>query len=234
LAGKTAITNVSVGFEMSQALTDKQITACFPRTSPGAPRMRYGAEITAGSLKVQESRVIADLLLRGVGGDEWRRYIVEENVLQTRSPESAIRLARLIRHRLELTGPDLWRLVRDGSGSVVTHGLLAAAIKHSPLLGDFLDLVVREQFRVFNTTLPKRLFHDFLQDCRGRDPEMPPMSESTRNKLQRTVYHILIQAGYLCDARSFGLQQVHIAQPVLDYLQRNNEEYVLRCIQVGA
>jgi branched-chain amino acid transport system ATP-binding protein len=37
---------------------------------------------------------------------------------------------------------DLWKLVRDGSTIVVTHALLAAAVKHSALLGDFLDLVV--------------------------------------------------------------------------------------------
>ncbi len=116
---------------------------------------------------------------------------------------------------------------------MANHALLAAAIKHSPLLGDFLDLVVREQFRVFSTTLPKKLFVEYLQDCRGRDPEMPPFTESTRRKLQTTVYRILIQAGYLSDTRSVMLQQVHIAEPVLDYLKQNDEKYVLRCIQVG-
>jgi hypothetical protein len=34
--------------------------------------------------------------------------------------------------------------VRDGTSTVASHALLAAAIKQSPLLGDFLDLVVRE------------------------------------------------------------------------------------------
>ena len=31
----------------------------------------YGAELTAGALKVQESRIIAYLLLRRVGSEEW-------------------------------------------------------------------------------------------------------------------------------------------------------------------
>ncbi len=196
-------------------------------------RTRYGAEITAGSLKVPESRIVADLLLMGVSDSSWHKAIVEDNVLQARSPRTAIRVARLIRQRLVLMGADLWRLVRDGSGSVANHALLAAAIKHSPLLGDFLDLVVREQFRVFNTTLPKKLFYEYLQDCRGRDPAMPQFTESTQRKLQTTIYRILIQAGYLSDARSVTLQQVHIAEPVLAYLKQNDEEYILRCIQVG-
>src|SRR5690348_7739746 len=111
--------------------------------------MRYSADITAGSLKVPESRIVARLLLDGVSGPAWKDAIERENVLQARSPATAKRLARLIRLRLETMDADLWKLVRDGTGPVATHAALAAAVKHSPLLGDFLDLVVRDQFRSF-------------------------------------------------------------------------------------
>ena len=111
--------------------------------------MRYSANICAGSLKVAESRVVAGLLLRGVNGFAWQNAIVDQNVLQARNPASAVRVSRLVRQRLETMQPDLWRLVHEGSGAVAVHALLAAAVKHSPLLGDFLDLVVREQFLVF-------------------------------------------------------------------------------------
>lgn len=189
--------------------------------------------MTAGSLKLTESRIVADLLLQGVTSDQWRSAITEENVLRSRNQRTSIRIARLLRQRLETMGPDLWRLVRDGEATVATHALLAAAIKHSPLLGDFLDLIVREQLRVYATTLPKSLFDEFLLDCRGRDPEMPEWNESTRRKLQTTVYHILVQAGFLSDTRQLKLRAVHIADPVLDYLRRNEERYVLRCIEVA-
>lgn len=195
--------------------------------------MRYSADITAGSLKVAESRVVADLLLRGVDGNAWRTAIEDRNVLQTRNPATAIRVARLIRKRLELMRPDLWRLVRDEASDVTTHALLAAAVKHSPLLGDFLDLVVREQYRIFNVTLPKKLWDEYLHGCRERDPDMPLWKESTRRKLGTTVYHILEQAGYIENTRTLKLQTVHIAERVVRYLQRHDEQYVLRCIQVG-
>lgn len=198
-----------------------------------AENMRYSADITAGALRVPESRTVADLLLRGVGGSEWNKATIDDNVLQARTSASAIRVGRLIRQRLGTVKPDLWRLIRDGSGTVATHAVLAAAIKHSPLLGDFLDLVVREQFRVFATTLPKKLFDDYLQDCRGRDPEMPQWNETTRRKLQTTVYRILVQAGYLSDTRTLRLQGVHVAEQVAAYLRHNGEDYVLRCMEVG-
>ena len=98
----------------------------------------------AGSLKIHESRIIADLLLRQTGEREWMDAIQKENVLQVRSPAIAKRMARLIRNRLSLMTPDLWRFVRNGSMTVATHACLAAAVKHNTLLGDFLDSLVRE------------------------------------------------------------------------------------------
>jgi len=195
--------------------------------------MRYKADITAGSLKVLESRIIADLLLRGVDKLNWKDAINRDNVLQVKNPATAVRIGRLIRKRLELMNPDLWGLVRDGTGTVATHSVLAAAVKHSQLLGDFLDLVVREQYRLFNTALSNKLWDDYLDDCRGRDPDMPIWNESTRKRLRSSVFQILAQAGYIENTRSKRLQTVHIASQVLQYLEKHNEYYVLRCIKVS-
>ena len=196
--------------------------------------MRYKTDITAGSLKVSESRIIADLLLKGVDETSWKEAILNENILQVKSPATAIRIGRLIRKRLELTKPDLWRLVRDGTGPVATHAVFAAAVKHSPLVGDFLDLLVREQYRLFNTVLSNKLWGDYLDDCRGRDPDMPIWNESTRKRLRSSVFQILAQAGYIENTRTKKLQTVHIASQVLQYLEKNNEHYVLHCIKVSS
>jgi hypothetical protein len=48
-----------------------------------------------------------------------------------------------------------------------------------------------------------------------------------------SVYQILAQAGYIQDTRSMVLQRPHIAAEVIGYLERNQEDYVLRCITVG-
>ena len=188
----------------------------------------YGAELTAGALKILESRIIADLLLRQATSEEWQEILYATNALQTRNKETARRLARLIRQRLELMNADLWRLIRDGSQIVATHACLAAAIKHSALLGDFLDLVVREQYRLFASKLSPTLWEDYLNDCRGRDSAMPFWNDSTRRRLRSSVYQTLAQAGFLDSTRTLRLQPVHIASEVLSYLRDHSEEYVLR------
>jgi len=195
--------------------------------------MRYKADITAGALKVPESRVIADLLLREVDAAGWKDAIVKRNVLQARSPATASRLTKLIRGRLATMGPELWKMVRDGNGGVATHAVLAAAVKHSRLLGDFLELVVGEQYRLFRPALSPKLWDEYLDGCQERDPDMPQWNKSTRRRLRSSVFQTLAQAGYIESTRSLKLQNVHIAEQVLHYLKAHGEEYVLRCVRVA-
>ena len=57
----------------------------------------YSDALTAGSLKVQESRVVADLLLQGVDAQGWRKALCEHNVFQAGNSATGGRLSRLIR-----------------------------------------------------------------------------------------------------------------------------------------
>jgi hypothetical protein len=194
---------------------------------------RYKADIGGGSLKIPESRIIAGLLLDGVSDEQWRHAIEVENVLQRRGPGTAKRQSSLIRGRLQTMRADLWRLIRDGSTQVATQAVFAAAIKHSPLLGDFLDLVVRDQFRMFRPDLPRKMWDQFLEQCRNRDPLMPIWMESTTNKLADCVFRILSEVGYITDSKTYHLNSVRISGEVMSYLRENDEQYVLRCIQVS-
>lgn len=182
---------------------------------------------------VPESRVIADLLLRRLGAAQWEHEIVAHNVLKLRRRKTAIRVASLIRGRLEAMDAALVKMVRDGKGNVATHATLAAAIKHSRLFGDFLLLVVGEQYRQFGQRLTNKLWDDYLTECQERDPAMPQWSESTRARLRSSVFQILAQAGYIENTRTLKLQAVQVSEQVLSHLNTHHEEYVLKCIQVA-
>lgn len=55
----------------------------------GQTNHRYRADISAGGLKVPETRVIAGILLRGVDVEGWKQALLSENVLQVRNPATA-------------------------------------------------------------------------------------------------------------------------------------------------
>ena len=190
-----------------------------------APAMtRYTSSITAGSLKVPESRVIAGLMLRGLKGKPFQQAIGRENVLQARSKNTSQGLAKLIRRRLEHLPEPMLKLVRDGSVIEATHACLAAAVMDSFLLGDFLDLVMRPLYRTFKEVLPMSA---------GRDPEMPRWTDKTTSRLRSSVFKALAEAGYLNNTKERRLQKVHIVRPVLRHLEETDNAFVLRCVEVA-
>ena len=194
--------------------------------------IKFGGDIAAGSLLVTESRKITRLLLEGPDKDSWYRAIVVENILQKRSPSSAIRQARLIRHRLELMTPALWEIVAEGGSEAATQALLGAAIKHSRLLSNFMDQVVRHHFRIFDFQLSAKDWSDFLETCEHLDSNVIGWTETTRKKIGQVIFRILAEAKYVDRTRSLKLTPVVIVDEVRRYLLENKEHYVLKCMEV--
>lgn len=192
----------------------------------------YLANFTKCSLIVPETRIVAGLLLQGVEAQEWEKQVHELNVLQKRTAKTAASYADLARARLQTMDADLWQLVRDGSMPVATHAVLAATVKFSPLFGDFLRTVVRDQFRRFATHLEARHWDAYIEDSLRSQPNMPTLSDSTRVKLRQNAMRMLAEAGFIENTRSLRLRSQQIEPAVLHYLRQHNEQYVLDCLQV--
>jgi hypothetical protein len=191
----------------------------------------YNGEIVAGSLLINETRKIARLLLNNADSETWHQAIVIENILQKRSPVAAKRQARLIKNRLSLMEPDLWEIVDAGSADVVIQALLAAAIKHNRLVGDFMDTVIRQHWQTFTKKISVKDWKDFLEICAQVDPKIDEWTDSTRSKLKQIVFRILAESKYIDSTRSLKLLPVSIVHDVRQYLVKNSEDYVLRCME---
>jgi len=194
--------------------------------------MIYTATITSASLRLRESRILAGYLIEDLDRDEWNHRLFQENALQMKSPESVKRIVRLLRARLEPMGEELWRMVQDGSKEIATQAVFAAGINNSRLLGDFMDITIREQRALFAKKLEYRMWSDYIEGCRGRDPDMPHWSDATLARLRSAVFSMLSEAGYLKDTRSLLLQNVFVEEQLAAYLRDRGEHYVLRCMEV--
>jgi hypothetical protein len=191
----------------------------------------YHGDIVAGSLLISESRKVATLLLQKASKEEWYQAIVIDNILQKRSPFSAKRQAILLRNRLDLMAPEHWHLVKDGGADVATQALLAAAIKHSRLLGDFMANVCRQHWLTFNYRLSYRDWQEFLDTCSLVDPAVGEWTATTTTKLRQVVFRILAEAGYIDSTRKLNLQPVSIVPQVRKYLTTHAEDFILRCME---
>jgi hypothetical protein len=192
----------------------------------------YKANITAGTLLVPESRKIAELMLKNISKEEWKYEIEENNILQRLSISSSKRIASFIKARLMLMTPDLWVMIRDGDATMSTQANFAAAIKHCRLLGDYLDIIIRSQFKKLEDTLPLSLWDEFIVLCEQNDPLMEQFPPSSAQKMRSNIHKILVEVGYLSDPYKRKLQKIEITPEVTNYLKRNNEKYVLNCIEV--
>jgi len=61
---------------------------------------KYLGDLNGGGLLITESRIIAKIQLKKLSEKEWKQLIVDENVLQKKSSQTALRFANVIRKRL--------------------------------------------------------------------------------------------------------------------------------------
>ncbi|MEI4516343.1 MULTISPECIES: DUF1819 family protein [unclassified Stenotrophomonas] len=192
-------------------LSDAPHSQTLPTEYHWAPPLKqYQADLSAGSLMLPESRIIAGLLLQRLDDAAWQNALRVENVLQKSAPATAVRQARLIRLRLESIDASVWSVIRDGDKEMATQLLFAAALKHSELLKDFLREVVADHARRLEHSLSVTAWDPFLHDCAGRDPAVATWSNSTRKKLVQVIIRILAEARYLESTRSLRLLPPHL------------------------
>ena len=193
----------------------------------------YNAELGAGSLLVTESQKVAEMILQGADAADWQRFIKVDNELQKRSPASTRRQTRLLRNRLDPASRDLLQIVVSGSNEAAVQALLAAAINHSRLLGDFMDMVLRNHIRRFETNLSPTDWSKFLAECASHAPEVNSWAESTRKKLGQVVIRILAEAKYLDNTRNMRITPVSVLPEVGRCLEQHGENYALDCMTLN-
>ncbi len=194
----------------------------------------YNAEIAAGSLMLPESRRIAALLLSKPSSTDWNQAIRIDNILQKKTPSTAIRLARLIRNRLEPMPQDALEMISQGESEVATQMLLLAAVKHSRLVGDFMRDVVAQHIRSFQDSLSRKDWDDFFAECLHRDANVSTWSETTRAKLYQVILRILKEARYVDGTRNPRLCRVMLNPAVKAYMDRHHETYATECMELYA
>jgi hypothetical protein len=121
-------------------------------------------------------------------------------------------------------------MVAEAPTALATQAVMAAAVKHSPLLADFLNFCYREQVRLFQPALTHSLWPEFLDQCAARDPLMPVWSDSTSAKLRENVFRILAESGYIEDTRRMKLQRVRLLLELVSHLRDSRNDATLRCL----
>lgn len=191
----------------------------------------YNAEISAGSLMPLESRRVAELMLSQPDEPAWIEAIEKQNILQKRTPATARRQATLIRKRLKTLNSHAWQMIASRESEVSNQLLLAAAVKHSQLFGDFIRNVYALRQRKLEVALSVNDWQDFLTECAHHDSAVAGWSDSTKLKLFQVVIRMLVEAKFLDNSRAMHLTPPSLHPDVRRYLHQHYETYALDCLE---
>lgn len=190
------------------------------------------ANFTKASLIVPETRIVAGLMLDRISTAEWKQAIETDNVLQKKTRLTAVTYATLARSRLQVVPEPLWRLARNGSHAEATDVALAATVKFSPLFGQFLRDVLRDEFRRFATALAPTAWDDYIDQQLRAHPEIAPYNASTRIKLRQNGMRMLQEAGFVVDTKYLALRRRSLEPSVRQALDAAGERQLLECLLV--
>jgi hypothetical protein len=193
--------------------------------------MGYKAEISAGALMPLESRRLAAFLLNSPNEQQWKQALIEENILQKKTPSTALRQARLIKDRLGTLDSKAMDMIANREQEVSIQLLLVAAIKHSQLLCDFIADVYIMRQRQMDLALLTADWDNFVLDCIHRDKSVLEWSESTQTKLFQVIRRILAETKYIENSRTMKITPQSLHPDVKHYLQSHDEQYLVTLLE---
>lgn len=192
----------------------------------------YMGDLIGGGLLMAESRIVAETLLQDLLEEDWKRLFEAENILQKPSRHSSIRYARAIRRRLNPQGREFIKALLKAPDAEYVQMLLLAVLLHSPVLADFMRLVVAEHKRLYKLTLSVDAWDFFIAERMQLMPDLSEFSASTMKKIGTNAVRVLVEAGYLNSNRQREFQPVYLLPEVRQWLLILNHpelEDVMEC-----
>ncbi|EOY6982413.1 TPA: DUF1819 family protein [Yersinia enterocolitica] len=184
----------------------------------------YIGDLVGGSLFLTESRIIAESLLKDLSDDKWKSLIIENNILQKKSGQTAIRYARTIRCRIEGLGEKFITELLTANERAYIQMLMMSLLIHSPVIADFMRLTLAEARRTYKPALTADAWSEFYDSRMRAYAELGGFSDSTIKKMGNNAIKALVDSAYLSDSRTKKIQPVYLMPEVKDWLVRLGRE----------
>ena len=163
------------------------------------PPLRYALSFTTGILLVREGALLAAMYAAQRDWRQVRDQAVEDNLLQTRTRSTGVRLVRETVRRLSALTNDEVELLIDATASERAHLMWTAACRRYDLIGEFAEEVLRERYLTLAATLGYENFDSFIRTKALWHEELAIVKASTLQKLRSTVFKMLREAAMLSE-----------------------------------
>lgn len=192
---------------------------------------RYLGDLIGGSLMIRESQIIADLLLKNPTPDEWNEAIAVDNILQKPSAASAKRNASTVRKRLDGLNDEYLQKLAYSGAEEATQLMFAATLINSPLLADFMRIVVTDAKRMYRESLNVDDWAHFWEERTRLYPALADMSEASTYRIAQVAFKVIADAGYIDSTKHKKLMNVYVSPDVRELLSDMQRDDILRAME---
>ncbi|EHH2534685.1 DUF1819 family protein [Vibrio parahaemolyticus] len=193
---------------------------------------KYLGDLIGGSLMITEAQLIAELLLSDPSKDQWDEAIVEQNILQKRSPASAKRNAATIKKRIANLGNQFLSALVNANHEEAAQLMMAATLINSPLLADFMRTVVMDAKRMYRENIDMKDWEYFWEDKCRIYPDFADMSESSTYKIAQVAFKVMTDGGFLESTKTKVLTNIYITPDVRDLLVEMDRDDIIQAMEI--
>lgn len=158
---------------------------------------RYSMSFTTGGLFYHESIIVVQIYLELRDWSEVRKRVMEKNLLQSRSLNSAKRIFREISSRLKKLTDEQMKILGDGSRQEQNFILWLSICKRYKFIHDFTVEVVREKFFRLDMELSYDDYDAFFNAKAEWNEDMDRLADETKSKLRQLVFKMMREADLL-------------------------------------
>ncbi|HHX8501715.1 DUF1819 family protein [Vibrio alginolyticus] len=193
---------------------------------------KYLGDLIGGSLMITEAQLIAELLLSEPSKEQWDEAIVEQNILQKRSPASAKRNAATIKKRIANLGNKFLSALVNANYEEAAQLMMAATLMNSPLLADFMRTVVMDAKRMYRENIDMKDWEYFWEDKCRIYPDFADMSESSTYKIAQVAFKVMTDGGFLESTKTKVLTNIYITPDVRDLLVEMDRDDIIQAMEI--
>ena len=194
----------------------------------------YSASLTREQFLFSETRIVAQLMDKGLDEAAIYEKIAAENLFQLPTEKSVRSLIRPCERRLKgLENDEAVHIIATQMAQTARQLCLYAMMRDSRLVAEFMVTVVGEKYRQHNPNFSRGDVNIFFLQLAEQNEQVAAWSNSTVGKLGSVLMNILVQNEYLANARAKELQPVSLASQVAAVIKRNHDEWMLPAFNVN-
>lgn len=194
---------------------------------------KYSGSLTGEPLMLHETKIVANLFLKGKTDFEIKNEILENNYFEYKTKKSISKRVSSILRRLKKIDSELIQFIIDdisGDGKIV---IIYAISLENRLISELISEIIYQKFRIKEFEFDKKIIQKFIDEKGELNQKVGSFKSYTRYRLSVSIYNILKDADiiFVKEKKSF-LKPARVSYTLKKVFEKKGEEIFLKNIGV--